>query len=175
MSDTLLIALSSIAASILSLIVTQGLAWWLNKKKLPSEVKQINSNSDLNRGELAEKYQNIASKAADENMDLMEQIRVKETEKKDLVAAMTKLRSDMELMITELDEKHRKEMEQLRQDLEKERSDSAKFKNWAIRLSLQLRAYNIVPVELEIEDAKQRNLELLEKTLNDANLEKKDK
>jgi hypothetical protein len=143
-NSTFLVVLATMIASIIATLASTLVAQWINKKKIPSEVKQIDANTDFKQSEIADKYREISSKTADENLELINE--------------RNKLRSDLEdLRKTMLanDAANKKVLEELRQSFQAEIERGKRFEDWARRLVLELQAWCIEPVPFDIEEAKQ--------------------
>jgi hypothetical protein len=167
MSDALILGLTTTFASLLTLLITQGISWWVNKKKVPVEVKKLELDTSLSKGELAEKFQQIASAAADENIELATELKTEKTEKRALMRAIEEIRKEMLIMeerhldeLKQSEEKQLIEIKSLRESFEKEKIENQKWKDWAHRLALQLGSWGLTPVPFDIEEAKKKNLYL---------------
>jgi hypothetical protein len=156
MSEGLIIALSTVVASIVSVAISQLVSSFVARKKLPSEIEQIRVDSDLTEGEIIEKYQKIARDQAVDNIELSKQLKFKEEEKKELSASLKTLYEQMIL----LDNNHKKEIEDLKLSFEKERLENVAWREWAKRLVFQLQSWSIVPVPFDITEAKLKGLSL---------------
>ena len=160
--------MGNIAAYIIAgcgVILSALISFYLGKKRLPSEINKIKADTNLSSGELAEKYQQIASKAADENLNWQNQIREKEEEKQSLMTTLRSLKDDMLSMdekyknqIACIDEKYKTQIFELQSQMNEERKESDKWRDWARRLSLQLRCWDIEPVPFDTEEYKQKRM-----------------
>jgi flagellar motility protein MotE (MotC chaperone) len=156
MSEGLIIALLSVIGSaVVAYLTVQGTAW-VNKRKVPAEVEKIGADTRLVNGELAGKYQQIASNTADENIELATQLKAKEAEKKQLNKVVDELRQEMLTM----DQRHIEELNDLRKEFEDERLENLKFKDWAERLVYQIKSFGLTPVPFDIEEAKKKGFPL---------------
>jgi hypothetical protein len=167
MSDALIGQILTFLASILGVFIIQWGVRWVNKKKVPAEVNQINANTELVKGDIAEKMQKIASATADENIELNNELKTKEAEKKALMKAINELRNEMETMeerhnseLKELEEKQSKEFKRLSDSFEMEKLENQKWKDWANRLTMQLGSWGLTPVPFDVESAKKSGLSL---------------
>lgn len=162
MSDGLIIGILTILGSALATYLTYRVSMWINKRKVPVEINQIKADTNLSEGELIEKYQSIASKQADENLELIKENNTMKGEKKDLMAALQKLHDEM----MSLDEKHNSELKELNHKVDLQIKENEKLRDWVRRLILQLESWNIVPVPFDIEEAKKNGLALGEFGIN---------
>jgi hypothetical protein len=144
----------SIIMIFIASLVSAGLAFWaamfINKKKVPVEVRQIKADTDLTGGELAEKYQQIANTQADKNIALTQA-------NNDLSAKIDALEQDMiNLKQTRLDDKveFKAALEEEKQRSIKAEDRAIKAENYIKRLLLQLSSWNIIPVPYDVEMAK---------------------
>jgi hypothetical protein len=139
MSDALIIGLSTVFASILSTIAIFFVSQWVNSRKLPVEIKQMSADTSLTKGDLAEKYQGIANRQADENIELTKQ-------NMELKKQIEANRDEMMLIINE----NKKELEKIRKTLDEEIIRGRNFEDWARRLVLQLQSWRIEPVPFDV-------------------------
>jgi len=156
MSDAVLIALSTAFASVVSIIISQLVAGWISKRKTEAETGKINSDRDLSKGDLVQKYQKIATDQADENIELSDKLKTQEAEKIELLTSMKSLREEMLL----LDSSHKIEIAELKASFEIERKENEKWRDWASRLVLQLESWKIIPVPFSPEEAKAKMLNM---------------
>jgi lipopolysaccharide export LptBFGC system permease protein LptF len=154
MSDAVLIALSSVFATIFSIVVSQVLASWINKRKENVEIRKLKSDTNLTEGDLVLKYQKIAMDQADENVNLAAKIKIQEAEKNELLISLQQLREDM----LRLDQAHREEIARLKETFELERKENEKWKFWAKRLVAQLNSWDLSPVPFDLQEAKAKGL-----------------
>jgi predicted RNase H-like nuclease (RuvC/YqgF family) len=143
MSDTLLITLATIIASIISVALTQLVGYWIAKKKTASEINQIDVNADAMEGELAERYLTIAERQAKINTEL-------NGINMELKKKVEALESDVE----ELKKARITDREEFRKAFEEEREKTELYKNYNDRLISQLSSWAIVPVPLDVIGAK---------------------
>jgi len=156
MSEPMQIVIITTIASLISIGATYLIGMWVNKRKVPAEVKQINADTDLKSGELVSKWRGIVDEVTDDNIELTKRIREGEEEKKQIMQAMSQLRSDME----EQNKTHCQEIEALRKSFEEERIENLKWRDWASRLVQQLNSWRIVPVPFDLDEAKKDKLSL---------------
>ena len=149
MSDVLLIGLASIIAGIIGTISSFFLTAWVNKRKAPAEVRLISADTDLKSGELVAKWRGIVDSVTDDNIELASQLKIKDGENKTIMQEFKKLRM-------ELDERDKKYSEEIL-ELKKEFED---WRDWANRLVLQLRSWNLVPVPFDVEAARKAGISL---------------
>jgi hypothetical protein len=149
MSDEIMIAIITTLATIFAVGITQLVTYLLARnKKLPQNIK-ITADASLSRGDLAEKYQNIANKQADENILLREENDKKEAENEQLMGKIDELRDEMNAK----DQLRVKEIDDLRKEFES-------WKNYAMRLNMQIVSLGFVPVPFDTEDAKKKGYSL---------------
>jgi hypothetical protein len=149
MSDGIMIAIITTLATIFTVGITQLVTYLIAKnKKLPQNEK-ITADASLSRGDLAEKYQKIANKQADENILLREENDKKEAENEALMGKIEELRQEMKV----LDDKRTQEIDELRREFES-------WKNYAIRLNMQVMSWGLVPVPFSVKDAIEKGLSL---------------
>lgn len=145
MSDAVIIAL----ASVLSVVLSQIVSWFINRQKQPAEINKMRADTDLTRGELAQKYQDMASKAVDETNEIAKSLRQREEEflieKKELTKAIETLQG---------------QMKDLGIAFEEQKEENDKWKNYIERLICQLKSWEIVPTPLDLEEAKAKGLSL---------------
>jgi hypothetical protein len=146
MSDAVLIAI----ASLLSVGITQLIAYLINKNKIKAEkakneaeTGKIEADTDLTEGEIIEKYQRIAARTADENIKL-----AKAMEKREEEFAIEK-----ETFTKEIG-KLKKDFRELKTAFEELKIDNAKWKDYAQRLIYQLKSFDVIPVPLDLSDIK---------------------
>jgi hypothetical protein len=156
MSEGLIVGILTVIASVIATFFTFKVAMWVNKQKVPFEVKEIDANTRLKNGELAGKYQQIASNTADENIELANRLKAKEAEKKQLNKVVDDLRQEMLTM----DQRHIEELNDLRKEFEDERLENLKFRDWAERLVYQLKSWNLDPVPFDLQEAKKKGFGL---------------
>lgn len=149
MSDALIIALSTISAALISVGAT-FLVIWFNRKKTSAEAGNLNVDSNLKGGELANRYLDIAERQAKKNEDL-------ETDNMELKKQVEALQSDVE----ELKKARIADREEFRKAFEDERNRTQKIiddehrtmeeiKDYNGRLKSQLESWRIVPVPFDI-------------------------
>jgi hypothetical protein len=161
MSDALILGIMTIVASCLATAGTYFLGMWINKRKVPAEIDESKSNAALNRGELIEKYQSIAGKQADDNIELSKENEELKKEKMELRHEVDLLKKDVEdLKQARIDdrEEFRKALEQERERSDKalreEMDKSRKISDYNTRLTYQIRSWGISPVPYDVEAAK---------------------
>ena len=142
-------------------VITAGLtSWWVNKKKVPAEIIESSARARLSNGELAEKYLGIATKQADENLELNSQLKVKEQEKTELKSELDKIKIDL----LAIDNRYKREIEEVKADLngrmDELQKENENLRDWANRLVLQLKSFRITPTPYDIEEAKKKGLSL---------------
>jgi predicted RNase H-like nuclease (RuvC/YqgF family) len=160
MSEGLMIAIITALATILTVGITQGVAYLIARSKKTSKNIKYEADASLSRGDLAEKYQKIASTQADENIRLNKEIDKKEGENENLMSQISELRHDMEAM----DKKHTIDIENMKiaheQEIGELRCEFEKWKSWATRLNMQLMSWQIIPVPFDLDKAKESGLAL---------------
>jgi len=149
MSDALIIGLASIIAGILGTALSLLITWWINKNKENASTKLISADTDLKSGELVAKWRGIVDSVTDDNIELASQLKIKDGENKTIMQEFKKLRM-------ELDERDKKYSEEIL-ELKKEFED---WRDWANRLVLQLRSWNLVPVPFDVEAARKAGVSL---------------
>ena len=149
MSDALIIGLASIIAGILGTALSLLITWWINKNKENASTKLISADTDLKSGELVAKWRGIVDSVTDDNIELALQLKTKEGENKSIMQEFKKLRIELD----ERDKKYSEEMLELRKEFED-------WRDWANRLVLQLRSWNLVPVPFDVEAARKAGVSL---------------
>ena len=157
---------ASTLAIVISLISLAGVLFpnlvslYMFKRKAPSEINQLNIDSSLSQGNLAEKYQNIAQKQADENIELSKDIEEKERENKELMGKIDELRDQ----INGLDVKYKSQIDELKSnycsELKEMKDKYDKLEDWAKRLVYQLESWDIEIVPYDLKEAKEKKLSL---------------
>ena len=149
MSESLILGIMTILGSILATLVTYKITTEVNRKKVPAEVKQINANTDLSTGELADKYLGIANRTADENIELAKELKIREenhlAERTEFINEIKGLKQDVKDLTVRI-EQAEKENEQ--------------WKDYIQRLIYQLKSWDVVPVPLSVREAKEKGLPL---------------
>jgi TolA-binding protein len=155
MSDTTLLTLATIFASLISVGITSLVAYLANRSKAPAEVSQIKADTSLTGGEIAEKYQKIANNQADanielakDNMELKKQIELLQNDVEELKASSIANREEFRKTFEE-------ERVKTQRILEEERTRADRFENYNNRLVLQLQSWEIVPVPYNLSEFKQ--------------------
>jgi len=151
---------------------------YVKDKYFPLEQAKTISDVQLNNGGLVEKYQKIASLTADENLELALQKKKREeefnVEKADFNMMITQLKCQIDSLTKEME---KQKLESVARFEQNEKENAAKFaelqkenerwKNWAIRLAMQVKSLGVDPVPFDLEKAKR---ELMD-NLGGANLE----
>ena len=155
MSDTALITLATLIASVVSVGITSLVSYLITKNKQPAEVSQIKADTSLTGGEIAEKYQKIANTQADanielakDNMELKKQIEVLQNDVEELKASRITDREEFRKTFEEERAKNQK-------ILDEERARADKFENYNGRLLLQLGSWEIIPIPFDIQSFKE--------------------
>jgi hypothetical protein len=154
--DQILTIIISGVISVIILIVGKYLEKIINKSKDDAAVGLISADTDLRSGDIVKKYQDIARDQADENLELSSQLKIEKEEKKTLVLSLQQIKVDMESMKIE----HREEIKRLEGKFDEERKENEAWKNWALRLSMQLKSWEIEPCPFSPEEAKRNKLSM---------------
>jgi FKBP-type peptidyl-prolyl cis-trans isomerase len=161
MSDALLIGVATMLSALIATGASYLLAMWVNKRKLPVDLDEIKARTGLTTGELLEKYQAIAGKQADENIELSKQ-------KEELLKERVELRTEVDTLKKDVEElkkariadreEFRKafEEERIRSEkiLQEERVKSVNIVDYNSRLEYQLKSWGIQPIPYDVETAK---------------------
>jgi hypothetical protein len=140
---TLIIGLTTAAATIVSVAIQQLLSYFLNRRKENAQTRQISAGTDLTTAEAVEKWQNIAFRAGDENDEMAKNMR---REKEAYIA-------EKEGLLKEIDSL-RQDVKNLNDKFEQAEKENEQWKDWARRLVLQLESWNISPVPWDLDEAK---------------------
>ena len=150
MSDTTMITLATIFASVISVGITSLVTYLINKYKAPVEVQAIKADTSLTGSEIAAKYQAIANSQADQNielgknnLELKKQIEVLQNDVEELKAARITDREEFRKTFEEERAKNQK-------ILDEERKRADKFEAYNGRLLLQLGSWEIIPVPWDL-------------------------
>ena len=158
-NSTFLIIFTTFLASIVTTLLANYGARWIDKRKVPVEVKQINANANLTDSEIADKYREMIGKTADENIELMEKNKQLRDDIEQLRCEMLASNASNKRFLEESNATNQKALQELRQSFETEIERGKKFEDWARRLVLELQAWNIEPVPFDVEEAKQLKIQ----------------
>lgn len=154
MSDALIVALSTICAALISVGAT-FLVIWFNKNKTSAEAGNLNVDSSLKGGELANRYFDIAERQAKknenleiDNMELKKQVEVLQNDVDELKKARIADREEFRKTFEDERVKNQK-------ILDEERTRADKFENYSDRLIFQLHSWEITPIPFNLIEFKQ--------------------
>lgn len=162
MDNTTLSILTIFTASLFSAGLAYTTAMWVNKRKVPVEVKKEKVNTELVGGELAEKYHSLANLQADENIELTQQNMELKKQIDEQNKEHRKEIEEIKVSMLELDKKHlakEKELEDKINDEVAKREAEAKKReeaeDYIRRLILQLQSWRIQPVPFDVDKIKE--------------------
>jgi hypothetical protein len=161
MDNQTLSILAIFLASVLSATLAFLASMWVNKRKIPVDIKKEETEIKLNEGGLAEKYHSLANLQAGENieltnqnMELKNQLEKQNIEHKKEIEG---LRADL----LKLDQKHLDKEKELEAKIDEEilkREAETKLRlaaeDYIRRLLYQFKSWDITPVPINIEDYK---------------------
>jgi hypothetical protein len=165
-SDIVTGAISALGVVLAAFFSYRGIVW-VKEKYFPLDQAKTISDVQLNNGGLVEKYQKIASLTADENLELALQKKKREeefnVEKADFNMVITQLKCQLDGLKTEMEKQKLESVARFEQN-EKENAakfaelqkENEKWKNWAIRLAMQVKSLGEDPVPFDLDKAKRQ-------------------
>ena len=149
MSENTIIAIITVLGSGLATYLTYRVSMWINKRKIPAEIRQMDASTDITSAQLIEKYQDITARTADDKIKLEQKMKEREeshiAEKQNLIIEISGLRKDVQ---------------DLKDQFEIEKKQNDQWKDWARRLVLQAESWGLIPVPFDVEEAKKQKLSI---------------
>jgi hypothetical protein len=147
MSDTVLITLATIFASLISVGITSLVSYLIAKNKSKAEIGNINVDSSLKGGEVATHFIDLSER-------LSKKYETSEQEKENLKKQVEQEKMELKKQVEQL----QRDVDELKRLREEDRKELMKIiedeKDYSSRLELQLSSWRIAPVPRDIDSAK---------------------